>query len=101
MSNEKLISLVEKPVPKDLVGLHMSFGVVPQLVRLRGAELLEVIKKAEESSVPIPGINNVTSPPSQPKLTPTHTVFDQEPIILADLWSFSTGETFIFFSLEP
>ena len=91
MSNEKLMSLVEKPVPKDLVGLHMSFGVVPPLVRLRGAELLEVMKNAAERAESKVDLNNAPLLASQPKLTPTHTVFDQEPVIVADLWLFSKG----------
>ena len=48
MSNERLMSLIERPLPKDLVGLHMSFSVVPPLVRLRAAELLEVMKKRQK-----------------------------------------------------
>ena len=96
MSNEKLISLIEKPLPKDLVGLHMSFGVVPPLIRLRGAELLEVMAKAAERSKSTAEMNNAPSRPSQPKSIPTHTVFDQEPVIAADLWSFSKGDGFFF-----
>ena len=90
------MSLVEKPLPKDLVGLHMSFGVVPPLVRLRGAELLEVMAKAAERSKSTAEMNNTPLLPSQPKSIPTHTVFDQEPVIAADLWSFSKGDSFFF-----
>jgi hypothetical protein len=88
------MSLVEKPLPKDLVGLHMSFGVVPPLVRLRGAELLEVMRKAAERSESIAEINSTPLLPPQPKSIPTRTVFDREPVIAADLWSFSKGDDF-------
>ena len=96
MSNEKLMSLVERPVPKDLVGLHMTFGVVPPLVRLRGAELLEVMKKAAERAEIKAGANDAPLLPSQPKSTPTHTVFDQGQVIVADLWTSSKGGDFHF-----
>ena len=99
MPNEKLMSLIEKPLPKDLVGLHMSFGVVPPLVRLRGAELLEVMAKAAERSKSTAEMNTAPLLPSQPKSIPTHTVFDQEPVIAADLWSFSKGDGVHFYSL--
>ena len=100
MSNEKLVLLVENPVPKDLVGLHMSFGVLPPLVRRRGMELLEVMKKAAESEESKSKMNHTPLLPSQPKSTPMHTVFDQEPIIVADLWSFSNGDEFHPLSLK-
>ena len=88
------MSLIEKPLPKDLVGLHMSFGVVPPLVRLRGAELLEVMKKAAKDSEAKAEKNSTPSLLPQPKSIPTHTVFEQGPIIAADLWSFSKGDDF-------
>jgi len=94
MSNERLISLAEKPLPKDLVGLHMSFGVVPPLIRLRGAELLEVMTKAAEMSESTAEMDNTPLLPLHPKSIPTHTVFDQGPVIAADLWSFSKGDDF-------
>lgn len=86
--------LVEKPVPKDLVGLHRSFGVVPPLIRLRGAELLEVMKEAAEKAKSIAEINSASLLAVQPKSTSTRTVFDQESVIVADLWSFSNGNNF-------
>lgn len=94
MSNEKLVSLVENLVPNDLVGLHMSFGVVPPVVRRRGTELLAVMKKAADSAGSTSEMNSTPLLPSQPEFTPTHTVFDQEPVIVADLWSFSNGDEF-------
>jgi hypothetical protein len=51
MSNERLMSLVEKPLPKDLVGLHMSFGVVPPLVRLRGYGVIRSDEKEQQKSL--------------------------------------------------
>ena len=91
------MSLIEKPLPKDLVGLHMSFGVVPPLVRLRGAELLEVIRKAAENSAAKAEMNNTPLLLPQPKTIPTRTVFEQPPIIAADLWSFSKGDEFHYY----
>lgn len=88
------MSLIERPLPKDLVGLHLSFGVVPPLVRLRGAELLEVMKKAAKDSEAKAEKNSTPSLLPQPKSIPTHTVFEQGPIIAADLWSFSKGDDF-------
>jgi hypothetical protein len=88
------MALAEKPVPKDLVGLHMAFRVVPPLVRIRGAELLEVMTKAEERAGSKTKMNNAPLFPSQPKPTPTHIVFDQEPVVVANLWSFSKGDNF-------
>ena len=88
------MSLIEKPLPKDLVGLHMSFGVVPPLVRLRGAELLEVMRKAAENSVVNAEMNSTPLLPPQPRTIPTRTVFEQGPIIAADLWTFSKGDDF-------
>ena len=104
MSNEKLVSLVENPVPKDLVNLHTSvgtsFGVVSPLVRRRGAELLEVMKMAAERAESKSEMNNTPLLPPQPDYTPTHVVFDQEPVIVADLWSFSNGDEFHSLPLE-
>ena len=88
------MSLVERPLPKDLVGLHMSFGVVPPLVRLRGAELLEVMKKAAERAEAKAEVNSAPLPLPQPNSIPTYTVFEQGPIIAADLWSFAKGDDF-------
>src|SRR5258706_6767098 len=94
MSNERLMSLIEKPLPKDLVGLHMSFGVVPPLVRLRGVELLEVMRKAAENSEAKAELNSAPFLLPQPKSIPKHTVFEPGPMIAADLWSFSKGDDF-------
>src|SRR5258708_31174813 len=94
MANEELLVLVENTVPKDLVGLHMCFGVVPPLVRRHGADLLEVMKKAAGSAESKSEMNNTPLLTSQPKSTPMHTVFDHGPVIVADLWSFSNGDEF-------
>ena len=72
----------------------MSFGVVPPLVRLRGTELLEMMRKATDRSESNAETNSAPVLPSQPTSTPTHTIFDQEPVVAADLWLFSKGDSF-------
>lgn len=47
ISNQLLLSLMDKPVPVNLTALFASFpGSVPSLIRKRGAELLKVMQDA-------------------------------------------------------
>lgn len=101
ISNQALLTLVEKPPPKDLMALYSSFtGVVPPIIRKRGVELLKVVKDAVEhyqsTSKSLKRTKNVTKKPEEKADTsmadvyvdiPKHVVFSAQAVPVPGLWA--------------
>ncbi|PVF97620.1 hypothetical protein CPB86DRAFT_797921 [Serendipita vermifera] len=93
LSNNALLDLVERPVPNDLMALYSSFpGAVPPLIRRRGQELLDLMKKTEEDAKLVirrdakVSDEDIMVTEKEISQGPTHVKFAQKATPVPNLW---------------
>ncbi|KIM28466.1 hypothetical protein M408DRAFT_308391 [Serendipita vermifera MAFF 305830] len=95
--NQPLLTLIEKPVPTDLIALYSSFpGAVPPLIRKRGNELLKLMQDVASKSMAIEGPMSSTKPEVDTLMevedvsvvidTPRHIIFAPQATPVPGLW---------------
>lgn len=98
ISNQALLTLIEKPIPNNLIALYTSFpGAVPPLIRKRGNELLQLMQDAASTAPETEAVSNGLEPDHNVLMevdeakvivdAPRHIVFSTQATPVPDLWA--------------